>query len=179
MLNTILFLAELPVLIGPSFFYLVPKTPIFEQLKESHNIPSDEQYFRSSYMPYETENFQRKDLITLFRITRIINFMKEIKSHYQKTEILHYIQNDNIWKYIDNIAPKYQIDENVLTFNRKIEGNEIRLQLGIALLELLKKFGRIYGIKKTSKNRYQLREEIVNQKIVNIFLNKIDLIDIK
>jgi len=159
MLDSILFLTELPVLIGPSFFYLVPNTPIFNQLKNHHQIPTDKQMFRSSYMPYETENFQRKDLITLFRITRIVNFMKEIN-------------------YLE-ITPKYQIINSELKISENLNGSEIRIQLGIALLELLNKTGKIYGIKKIQKNVYELREEVVNQDIVDIFLQKIDSLDLK
>ena len=159
MLDSILFLAQLPVLIGPSFFYLVPNTPIFNQLKKSHKIPAEERYYRSSYMPYETENFQRKDLITLFRITRIINFMKEI----------NYLQ----------IIPKYHINRNKLTINENLDGNEVRLQLGVALLELIKHNRKIYGIKKLHKNEYELREEVVNHEIVDMFLERIELIKLK
>ncbi|MBN2279535.1 MAG: B12-binding domain-containing radical SAM protein [Candidatus Marinimicrobia bacterium] len=159
MLNSILFLAELPVLIGPSFFYLVPNTPIFNQLQKNNLIPKDTSLYRSSFMPYETENFKRKDLMTLFRITRIINFIKELRSQ--------------------AIDPKFQINNHDLVLKEGLSGNEIRLQLGLALLQLFNQSGKIFGLKKTGKNLYKIRPESVSQDIVNRALEKIPLMDIK
>ncbi len=152
MLDSILFLADLPVLIGPSFFYLVPNTPIFNQCKLSNLVHSDTRTFRSSYMPYENDNFKRIDLMTLFRITRIINFMKEIKNQ--------------------QIIPNYKILKNQIHLSECVKGNEKRLQLGLALIKLLKSSKKIFGVTKKKKNIYILREESVNEKIVEMFLNK-------
>ncbi len=158
MLNSILFLAELPVLIGPSFFYLVPKTPIFEKCQDQNKIPDKYSKYRSAYMPYETENFKRKDLMTLFRITRIINFMKEIRSL--------------------DLQPAYQITKNKIVIDDKIMGNETRLQVGLALFELLTKTKQIYGVKKQQKNHYELRQETVNPGIIDSFSNYLKAIGI-
>ena len=109
-------------------------------------------------MPYETENFKRKDLMTLFRITRIINFMKEIRSL--------------------DLQPAYQITKNKIVIDDKIMGNETRLQVGLALFELLTKTKQIYGVKKQQKNHYELRQETVNPGIIDSFSNYLKAIGI-
>ncbi len=158
MLNSILFLGELPVLIGPSFFYLVPKTRIFDDCQKQNKIPANIKMFRSSYMPYETDKFSRSDLMTLFRITRIINFRKETK---------------NV-----NFVPDYEISGDILTVSTNIDSNGKRIQLGNALLKLLQTSGKVFGIKKLQKNRYQLREENVNQSLVELFLSRLKKVQI-
>ncbi len=158
MLDSILFLAELPVLIGPSFFYLVPETKIFKDCQQQNKIPTNIKMFRSSYMPYETEKFSRSDLMTLFRITRIINFLKETK------EV--------------NYVPDYKITGDILTVSTNIDSNGKRIQLGNALLKLLQTSGKVFGIKKLQKNRYQLRKENVNQRLMELFLTRLEKTEI-
>ena len=150
MLESILFLAELPVLIGPSFFYLVPNTPIFDSCELSANILSDKRTFRSSYMPYKTDKFNRRDLMTLFRITRIINFHKALS----------------------NIAKQYQIQDKIIHISKNISGYEVQQQLGMALIDLMTRDHTIYGLKKIDQFRYGFVEEVVNCDIVRMFLEK-------
>lgn len=74
MVHTLSFHARLPVLIGPSLFYLTPNSPI------AKNFPpaSERDVFlaRGSAMAIETKNFSRAELYTLFLTTRILNFLK-------------------------------------------------------------------------------------------------------
>ena len=153
MLESILFLSELPVLIGPSFFYLVPNTPIFDACELSAEILSDKRTFRSSYMPFKTDNFNRRDLVTLFRITRIINFHKALPS-YEK---------------------QYSIHDSVISLSNDTKGFEIQQQTGLALIELLKSESIIYGLKKIDQYSYEIREEVVNRDIVRMFLDRYNL----
>jgi hypothetical protein len=64
------------VLIGPSIYYPTPGTPLFEKCKEMDILPSHFSQWRSSAFPIETEEFNRLDLVTLFRLARVINFIK-------------------------------------------------------------------------------------------------------
>ncbi|MSR78047.1 MAG: B12-binding domain-containing radical SAM protein [Candidatus Omnitrophica bacterium] len=74
MIQTLVFNARLPVLLGASMFYLTPNSPIAQGFPE----PSDEDIFKSrlTAMAIETGDFKREDLYTLFITTRIINFFK-------------------------------------------------------------------------------------------------------
>jgi radical SAM superfamily enzyme YgiQ (UPF0313 family) len=90
MANTMALMAALPVLIGASIFYLTPGCPIaseFPRMTETDIFRS-----RSTAMAIETGDFRRDDLYTLFVTSRIINFLKGLRLHGQKTtlqEALH------------------------------------------------------------------------------------------
>ncbi len=74
MIETIRTMARLPVLMGPSIFYLTPGTAIargFPAPSEADILRS-----RSTAMAIETDRFSREDIYTLFIATRIINFLK-------------------------------------------------------------------------------------------------------
>lgn len=77
MIRNILWLAHLPVEIGPSIFYPVPGTPLFDLcVRKAYIDPANKPAFRSSAYPVETENFSRNDLVTLMRACRILNYLK-------------------------------------------------------------------------------------------------------
>lgn len=81
MVDTLVFLMERSVLIGPSIYYPVPKTPLFERCKVEGILPEEPSRWRSSALPVETNNFDRLDLVTLFRLSRLINFIKGRMDH--------------------------------------------------------------------------------------------------
>lgn len=72
LIQTIRKLAGLELIIGPSFFYPVPATDL---CKNSQNLSPLQ--FRSSVLPLETKNLSRLELVTFFRIIRLINFLKK------------------------------------------------------------------------------------------------------
>jgi radical SAM superfamily enzyme YgiQ (UPF0313 family) len=76
MVDTLIHLMGKRVLIGPSIYYPTPGTPLFEKCKEMDILPSHFSQWRSSAFPIETEEFNRLDLVTLFRLARVINFIK-------------------------------------------------------------------------------------------------------
>jgi radical SAM superfamily enzyme YgiQ (UPF0313 family) len=83
MVNTMALMARLPVLIGASIFYLTPGCPIameFPGMNEADVFKS-----RSTAMAVETDDFRRDDLYTLFITARIINFLKGLRLHREKT----------------------------------------------------------------------------------------------
>lgn len=82
MVSTLAFMARLPVLIGPSVFYLTPGSPIareFPHLEEKDFLKA-----RSTAMAIETTHFSREDLYTLFLSTRILNFLKGIRTEKER-----------------------------------------------------------------------------------------------
>lgn len=73
-LETILFLSRLPTLIGISLFYPVPGIVGFEQKQTFLSFPSSLTAGSSAY-PWNG-SLSTKQLVTLFRLTRTINFLK-------------------------------------------------------------------------------------------------------
>jgi radical SAM superfamily enzyme YgiQ (UPF0313 family) len=76
MADTLIYLMGKRVLIGASIYYPTPGTPFFEICKEEGVLPPHLSQWRSSAFPVETKEFDRLDLLTLFRLTRVINFIK-------------------------------------------------------------------------------------------------------
>jgi tRNA A37 methylthiotransferase MiaB len=76
MVDTLIYLMGKRVLIGPSIYYPTPGTPLYEQCKKMGILPSYPSQWRSSAFPIETKDFNRFDLITLFRLARVINLIK-------------------------------------------------------------------------------------------------------
>jgi radical SAM superfamily enzyme YgiQ (UPF0313 family) len=76
MVETLTYLMGKRVLIGPSIYYPVPGTPLFEESRNCGILPPHPAQWRSSALPIETEEFDRVDLLTLFRLVRVINFIK-------------------------------------------------------------------------------------------------------
>ena len=76
MVNTLIYLMGKQVLIGPSVYYPTPGTPLFERCRGEDLLPPHQLQWRSSAFPIETEEFSRLDLVTLFRLARLINFVK-------------------------------------------------------------------------------------------------------
>ena len=74
MIQTLIFNARVPVLMGASMFYMTPNSPIAKPFGGM----SEENVFKSrlTAMAWETENFKREDIYTLFITTRILNFLK-------------------------------------------------------------------------------------------------------
>src|SRR5712691_3817677 len=77
MLNSIIHLMERPVLIGPSVFYATPGTESYRECLERGLLTSPELAFqRSTCFPVETPHFTRLDIVTLFRLCRVLNCVK-------------------------------------------------------------------------------------------------------
>jgi radical SAM superfamily enzyme YgiQ (UPF0313 family) len=77
MLASIVHLMERPVLIGPSVFYATPGTASYRQCLERGLLTSPELALqRSTCFPVETPSFTRCDLVTLFRLCRVLNGIK-------------------------------------------------------------------------------------------------------
>ncbi len=76
MIDTLIYLMAKRLLIGPSIYYPSPGTPLFLECRQKCILPPCQSQWRSSAFPIETEQFSRLDLITIFRTTRLINFIK-------------------------------------------------------------------------------------------------------
>jgi radical SAM superfamily enzyme YgiQ (UPF0313 family) len=78
MMASLKFLHLLPVKVGPSIFYPVPGTRVYDDCLEKGLIRAeDTELFRLTAAYVETDDFKRKDLMTLFYLSRILNLFKE------------------------------------------------------------------------------------------------------
>ena len=79
MVSSILYLAEKDTFIGPSIFYPSPGTEVYQEMeKNGYVFSADFSMLRSSLFPVETEGFSRLDLVTLLRLARWVNFIKQL-----------------------------------------------------------------------------------------------------
>ena len=76
MVDTLIYLMGKRVLIGSSVYYPTPGTPLFEKCKNDNLLSAHPSQWRSTALPIETKDFNRLDIITLFRLARAINFIK-------------------------------------------------------------------------------------------------------
>ncbi len=86
MVQSLHYLMGQETFIGPSIFYPTPGTPVYNDLYNSNPAP-DFTALRSSLFPVETDEFSRIDLITLLRLSRWVNFAKQILPDLGKKEI--------------------------------------------------------------------------------------------
>jgi len=79
MVDSIIYLMGRPSLLGPSVFYPSPGTHTYDQVRTMH-LCDVENYglLRSSAFPVETQHCSRLDLVTLLRLCRWINFIKNL-----------------------------------------------------------------------------------------------------
>ncbi len=79
MIQDILGLMQQRLLLGPSIFYPPPGSETYlDCVQKKYIQPFDYIKFRSTAVPVETGNFKRVDVITLFRLARLINYLKEL-----------------------------------------------------------------------------------------------------
>jgi radical SAM superfamily enzyme YgiQ (UPF0313 family) len=140
MVQTLVFNARLPVLLGASPFYLAPGSPIAQDYGEFN----EKRLFlaRLTSLGMETEHFKRRDIYTLFIATRILNFLKGL------------------------VFPRKEISFQELMQMAKKQGK--RTALGAELLETLFREEKLYAASQKDRQilpefRFDLFHSIWNQ----------------
>jgi len=151
LLEAILLLASFPTLIGLALFYLVPGTETFRQMASQGQIPPSPLCYRSAFYPIDSEDCDRTAAMTLFRICRILNFMREIID-------------------IDPKPVYPEIVEDSIYIRGKNSGRERRHLLGLGLLHLLFERGILYGTGWKEGDFYPLQKEIYKPELLDRFL---------
>jgi radical SAM superfamily enzyme YgiQ (UPF0313 family) len=171
MLDSIIHLMQRPVLIGPSVFYATPGTESYHQCLERGLLSSAELALqRSTCFPVETPNFSRRDLVTLFQLTRFLNFIKSrldaqpIGTGEFVLEKL--LASPNIPDFTPQAGKLY-------TFSYKLTEAEIGSWLARALLDE----GHLLGLRLLRRENkrvvYQVYEEEASSQVIKFFLQKI------
>jgi len=152
MLDTLIYLMRMKVLIGPSIYYPTPGTPLFERCKKEGILPSHLSQWRSSAFPLETKEFNRLDLLTLFRLARAINF---IKGKMDEKEL----EEGMTWKEL----------LQVLNERRKVKDNATTW---IDLLLLLFDERSFYSLRKDDGGKILVVNEKSSNKVLGYFFDK-------
>jgi len=165
MIDDVVFLTGLPVLIGPSIFYPPPGSITFENcVRQGYISGNDYSLYRSSAVAVETENFSRQDLITLFRLVRMINFIKHLIDN-------TFTADPKLRDYLKQNLPSLN---SALKFERKLLPDEI----GILLIDQLFRGYRFRGLslknKITNSYEYEWQNYDISDDLIDKFLIKID-----
>jgi len=172
MIAAILHLMERPVLIGPSVFYATPGTASYEQCRAQGVLTSPELALqRSSCFPVETPEFSRRDLVTLFRICRLLNFLKA------QLAVLANATGNTVpaWHELFTLPPAVQAlprAGELYNFSRKLTAAEIGGWLAAATFR-----ERIFlGLRLLRRSKegfcYQVYQEEFSPQVVELFLRQ-------
>jgi radical SAM superfamily enzyme YgiQ (UPF0313 family) len=154
MVDTLIYLMGKKVLIGPSIYYPTPGTPLFERCEKEAILPPNLVQWRSSAFPIETEEFDRVDLLTLFRLARVINFIKG-KMDGKELEV------GMTWKELSKGLKekvKAKSEEDTMTW--------------IDLLLLLDSERSFFSLRKDSGRKISVEKEKSSKKVLDYFFEK-------
>jgi len=154
MVDTLIYLMGKKVLIGPSIYYPTPGTPLFERCNKEGILPSNPAQWRSSAFPIETKDFDRVDLLTLFRLARVINF---IKGKMDEKEL----EEGMTWREL------YQVLEEKVEVEVKQESVTWR-----DLLSLLLEDKSFFSLRKDSGGKISVEKEKSSKKVLDYFFEK-------
>src|SRR4030042_5581263 len=153
MRETLIHLMGKKVLIGPSIYYPTPGTFLFERCKKESLLPSHPSQWRSSAFPIETKEFSRPDLFILFRLARIINFIKGKMDEKELNEGMTW--KELLWDLKNKV--KVEVKDNATAW--------------IDLLLLLFNERSFFSLSKDSRGRILEVKEKSSKKILDYFFD--------
>ena len=164
MVDTLIYLMGRKVLIGPSVYYPTPGTPLFERCKKEGILPSHLVQWRSSAFPIETKEFSRLDLLTLFRLARVINF---IKGKMDGKELNEGMTWRELYQVLDEkVKVKFEIEDRV---EDKVKEETITW---VNLLSLLLRDKSFFSLRKDSGGKILVEKEKSSKKVLDYFFEK-------
>jgi radical SAM superfamily enzyme YgiQ (UPF0313 family) len=162
MVDTLIYLMGKRVLIGPSIYYPTPGTPLFDRCKAEGVLPLHPSQWRSSAFPIETGDFNRTDLVTLFRLTRAINF---VKGRMDRTELDEGVTWEGLLEGLkDRFKAEVQVQGETLSAD---DPSAWRW-----LLWLLHEERSFFGLKKGPGGRPIIFKEKSSKKVLDSFFEK-------
>jgi radical SAM superfamily enzyme YgiQ (UPF0313 family) len=156
MVDTLIYLMGEKVLIGPSVYYPTPGTPLFERCNNEGVLPPNALQWRSSAFPIETNEFNRLDLLTLFRLARVINFIKGKMDEKELDEGM-------TWKEL------YRILEEKVKAEVKVKEDNITW---LHLLLLLENERSFFSLRKDPGGKISAVKEKSSKKVLDYFFEK-------
>jgi radical SAM superfamily enzyme YgiQ (UPF0313 family) len=191
MVDTLIYLMGKRVLIGPSIYYPTPGTPLFERCNEEGILPPHAVQWRSSAFPIETKEFSRIDLVTLFRLARVINFIKgkmdakELEEGITWRELFQILKRKRGSKGKPGVGDEYEFARYALcamhfaSFNKvevkgkvedKVKEDDVTW---VDLLLLLDNERSFFCLRKESSGRILVEKEKTSKKVLDYFLDKV------
>jgi radical SAM superfamily enzyme YgiQ (UPF0313 family) len=155
MVDTLIYLMGEKVLIGPSIYYPTPGTSLFERCGKEGILPPHPVQWRSSAFPIETKEFNRLDLLTLFRLARVINF---IKGKMDGKEL----EEGVTWKEL------YQVLREKVKAKGKVKEDDITWTDLVLLLDSERSF---FSLRK-DRGRISVEKEKTSKKVLDYFFEK-------
>ena len=107
--NTILYLYKQPVLLGPSIYYITPEQPLIENIDLYKK--ADFIFYRSSSVYQINKIFTIRDKITLLKLSRFINVLKNKELWVKNTLYKEWIEKTIKNKKLYLITPQGEIVE--------------------------------------------------------------------
>jgi len=176
MVSSIIYLAEKDTFIGPSIFYPSPGTKVYQEMEESgYAFSADYSLLRSSLFPVETEGFSRLDLVTLLRLARWVNFIKQLSLADMNID---QIRNTAVSSWHPADVPLN--GENDQTVHRLTLKEPIKMaDAGKILTSFFLQRKNFFGIKRINKANkdlytYQLFPYKTSQRVMDILFNSKD-----
>ena len=168
MVDTLIYLMGKRVLIGPSVYYPTPGTPLFEKCKKEGILPPYLSQWRSSAFPVETKEFNRLDLLTLFRLARVVNFIKgkmdgkKLEEGMTWEELLRFIKDKVEVEIEDKVEVKVKV---------KVKVKEEAITW-IDLVSLLFEERSFFSLRKDSGRKISVEKEKSSKKVLDYFFEK-------
>ncbi len=156
MVDTLIYLMGKKVLIGPSIYYPTPGTSLFERCNKEGILPPHPVQWRSSAFPIETKEFDRVDLLTLFRLARVINFIKGKMDEKALGEGMTWGKLFQVLK--EKGKSKGKVDEDATTW--------------VNLLLLLDSERSFFSLRKDSGRKISVEREKSSKKVLDYFFEK-------
>jgi tRNA A37 methylthiotransferase MiaB len=153
MVDTLIYLMGNKVLIGPSIYYPTPGTSLFETCNKEGILPPHPVQWRSSAFPIETNEFNRVDLLTLFRLARVINFIKGKMDGKELEEGMTWRELSKVLK--EKLKTKFGDKENGTTW--------------FDLLLLLDNERSFFSLRKESRRKISVEKEKSSKKVLDYF----------
>lgn len=131
-------LATQRVMLGPSIFYPVIGSKMFNEIENKSGFSkSNYRFFRSSTACFDKFITQER-IFLIFYVSRIINFIKELVDNFEIGEV-------SLIKFLRKKVSEFTEKENILCSEAKLD----RFTLGMVLLKKLMEESRIYRVKET------------------------------
>ena len=177
MVDTLISLMGRKVLIGPSVYYPTPGTPLFRKCKKEGVLPLYPSQWRSSALPIETKDFNRLDIVTLFRLARVINFIKgkmnereleegmTLEELFQVLKEKKEVEMETRGKGVDEV-----MDENEAGHHTRYDKEMAFTWIDLLLLLIDKRF--FFSLRKDPEGRVSILKEKSSKRVLDYFFEK-------
>ncbi len=174
-IDTVMYLMEKPVLIGPSVYYPTPGTKKYNDcIKQGLIEIEDFDLYCSTAISVETKHLNRLSIVTIFRLCRLINSIKKLLDD----DVLTYFCLTNLLK---NQMPFEELlnNNNDNSYSIKSRTKVKPIEFNLLLIKLFFLTKAVYKLIKTSVVRpekhykYILQPCDVSTDVLNSFLCKL------